>query len=65
MYTQTEPAADDSAIEQTFATPLHAVEGAKLAFLSTIEEMKAGERPVDLDYLFRLAEFVFDAHKSS
>ena len=52
-------------MNDTYVAPPHPVEGAKLAFLATIEEMKAGERAVDLDYLLRLAEFVLDAHSHS
>ena len=46
----------------SFAASAQAVEVATLAFFTAIREMETGDRPVDLEYLIRLAEFVLDAH---
>jgi hypothetical protein len=42
--------------------PADEAELAKLAFLEAIREMQEGQRPVDVEYLVHLADFVFDAH---
>jgi hypothetical protein len=46
----------------SFPTPADATDIAALAFWTAIHEMEAGDRPLDVEYLIRLAEFVFDAH---
>jgi len=33
-----------------------------LAFWTAIREMESGDRPVDVEHLLSLAEFVLDAH---
>ena len=43
-------------------TPEDATDIAALAFWTAIHEMEGGDRPLDVEYLIRLAEFVFDAH---
>jgi hypothetical protein len=43
-------------------TPADPREVAMLAFLTAIREMEHGDRPVDVDHLIGLAEFVLDAH---
>jgi len=45
-----------------FELPADAVDLSTLAFFRAIREMEAGARPVDLDCLIRLAEFILDAH---
>ena len=48
-----------------FPTPQDATDIAALAFWTAIHEMEGGDRPLDVEYLIRLAEFVFDAHVHS
>jgi hypothetical protein len=46
-------------------TTQDATDVATFAFWTAIHEMEEGDRPLDVEYLIRLAEFVFDAHAHS
>lgn len=42
-----------------------ATEAARFAFLGAVRSMTHGRHPVDVDYLIRLADMLFEAHDQS
>jgi len=57
------PMASPSACPWCSGQRLSVLDMPELSFLLAINDMRAGERPIDADYLIQLADLVLDAHK--